>query len=35
MQINKILTRVYVNNAEEAIELYERLFQKKSTVDLK
>jgi predicted enzyme related to lactoylglutathione lyase len=29
MQINKILTRVYVNDAEEAIELYQKLFQKK------
>ncbi|HHY73697.1 MAG TPA: VOC family protein [Bacillus bacterium] len=29
MQINKILTRVYVNNAEKAIEFYEGLFQKK------
>lgn len=29
MQINKVLTRVYVNNAEKAIEFYEVLFQKK------
>lgn len=29
MQINKILTRVYVNNAEKAVEFYEKLFQKK------
>ena len=29
MQINKILTRVYVNDAEKAIEFYEELFQKK------
>lgn len=29
MQINKILTRVYTNDAENAIEFYEKLFQKK------
>ncbi len=29
MQINKILTRVYVNDAEKSIEFYEELFQKK------
>lgn len=30
MKINKILSRVYVNDAEKAIEFYEKLFQKKN-----
>ncbi len=34
MQIYKILTRVYVSNAEKAIKFYEGLFQKKLIVDL-